>query len=163
MSEPRHRGRGRALYEEIKARVLDGTYGAGASLPSTRACAAERGLSRTTVSIVYEQLAAEGFIETRPGASSRVAAGAAMSSRGAPAPPGPAADRHRAGPVRARLSSFGERVANLELSSTDMAPAGHVDFMYGPLEHKGITPKAGIEFSETASTVQRKQTLMPTP
>ena len=73
MSDLSHRGRGRALYEEIKARVLDGTYGANAPLPSTRACAAERGLSRTTVSTVYEQLAAEGFIETRRGASSRVA------------------------------------------------------------------------------------------
>ncbi|WP_198088127.1 GntR family transcriptional regulator, partial [Variovorax sp. E3] len=71
-----HRGRGRALYEEIKALILDGTYGSGTGLASTRACAAERGLSRTTVSTVYEQLAAEGFIETRPGASSRVAAGA---------------------------------------------------------------------------------------
>lgn len=41
--------RGRALYEELKARIADGTHAAGTALPSTRALAAERGLSRTTV------------------------------------------------------------------------------------------------------------------
>ncbi|WP_236589914.1 GntR family transcriptional regulator [Ramlibacter aurantiacus] len=75
MSDDARRGRGRALYEEIRARVLDGTHAAGTALPSTRALAAERGLSRTTVSAVYDQLAADGFIETRAGAASRVAEG----------------------------------------------------------------------------------------
>jgi len=131
MSDTRHRGRGRALYEEIKAHVLDGTYAPGTPLPSTRACAAERGLSRTTVSTVYEQLAAEGFIETRPGASSRVALGA-MSARGAAASSGRAAVHH-GGRARARISALGERVMHLRLSPTDLPPAGHIDFRYGPL------------------------------
>lgn len=128
MGDTSHR-RGRALYEEIKARVLDGTYGAGTALPSTRACAAERGLSRTTVSTVYEQLAAEGFIETRAGASSRVAAGA-MSARASSA-----RGRHgnRDNHPHARLSAFGERVRKLKLSPTDAPSAGHIDFKYGPL------------------------------
>lgn len=120
MRNQSHRGRGRALYEEIKARVLDGTYAAGTPLPSTRACADERGLSRTTVSTVYEQLAAEGFIESNPGARSRVAAGA-KSMLGA----GAGAGSRRAGAkvdarrsvVHARLSAFGERLENLKLSS----------------------------------------------
>jgi GntR family transcriptional regulator/MocR family aminotransferase len=131
MSVLSHRGRGRALYEEIKARVLDGTYGPNAPLPSTRACAAERGLSRTTVSAVYEQLAAEGFIETRPGGSSRVAAGA--NSAGVVANTMRAPDRHHNRHIRPRLSAFGERVAELKLSSTGTPPPGYVDFMYGPL------------------------------
>lgn len=132
MDDLSRRGRGRALYEEIKARVLDGIYGAGTALPSTRACAAERGLSRTTVSTVYEQLAAEGFIETRPGASSRVAAGA-MSARGTRASSGRASNGHRDSLPQARLSAFGERVRNLKLSGADAPPAGHIDFKYGPL------------------------------
>lgn len=132
MSDASHRGRGRSLYEEIKARVLDGTYGAGTALPSTRACAAERGLSRTTVSTVYEQLAAEGFIETSPGASSRVAAGA-MSTRGAPASAGRAPGAQRGRRAQARLSAFGERVAKLNLPSTQLPAAGYIDFKYGPL------------------------------
>lgn len=131
MGDSSDRGRGRALYEEIKARVLDGTYPAGAALPSTRACAAERGLSRATVSTVYEQLAAEGFIETRAGASSRVAAGA-MSARGTSPTAGRAAG-HRASRIHARLSAFGERVSSLELPRADAPRAGHIDFKYGPL------------------------------
>jgi GntR family transcriptional regulator/MocR family aminotransferase len=132
MSDLSHRGRGRALYEEIKARVLDGTYGAGASLPSTRACAAERGLSRTTVSAVYEQLAAEGFIETRPGGSSRIAAGA-KSDRRAVTSIARTADSHHGSRARGRLSAFGERISELKLPSTGALPRGHIDFIYGPL------------------------------
>jgi len=83
MSPNAHRRRGlsRALYEEFRARIADGTYAAGAPLPSSRALAAERGLSRGTVTLVYEQLAADGYIVTRPGATSRVASGAAASLR----------------------------------------------------------------------------------
>ena len=40
----------------------DGTLSAGGRVPSTRALAAEFGVSRTTVTAVYDQLAAEGFI-----------------------------------------------------------------------------------------------------
>jgi GntR family transcriptional regulator / MocR family aminotransferase len=132
MSDLSHRGRGRALYEEIKARVLDGTYSAGAPLPSTRACAAERGLSRTTVSTVYEQLAAEGFIETKPGASSRVAAGA-KSDLSVVARTTRTPDSHHGSRARARLSAFGERVSELKLSPPSTRPPGYVDFIYGPL------------------------------
>ena len=58
-------GLSRRLYEELRARILDGTHAAGAPLPSTRALAAERGLSRGTVSLVYEQLAAAGALSDR--------------------------------------------------------------------------------------------------
>src|SRR5690606_19510105 len=99
----------RALYDELRARIADGTYAAGAPLPSTRALAAERGLSRGTVSLVYEQLAADGFIQTRAGAASGVAAGAARAV--------PARARrgggHRAatGGHTGRLSGIARRIA----------------------------------------------------
>ena len=64
----------RSLYRDIRARIGDGSYAAGTALPSTRSLAAERGLSRGTVSLVYEQLAADGFVDTRAGAATRVAA-----------------------------------------------------------------------------------------
>ena len=72
VSDDHRGGRGRALYEEIRAGVLDGTYAAGTALPSTRALAAERGLSRTTVSAVYEQLAAESGRSRRSSHSTRM-------------------------------------------------------------------------------------------
>ena len=61
-NERRPPGLSRALYEEIRARIGDGTYVVGAALPSTRVLAAERGMSRATVSLVYERA---GEVETR--------------------------------------------------------------------------------------------------
>ncbi|NMG76209.1 PLP-dependent aminotransferase family protein [Aromatoleum diolicum] len=132
MDDVGRRGRSRALYEEIKARIGDGTYAPGTVLPSTRALAAERGLSRTTVSLVYEQLAADGFIETRPGAATRVAAGAVPSSQnehdrsdGTDA----ARPKHHDG----RLSEIGVRVSALEFQDLLPVVTGEIDFVYGPL------------------------------
>ena len=130
--EPDHRRRGRDLYEEIRARIADGTYGPGTAMPSTRACAAERSLSRTTVSAVYEQLAAEGFIDTRPGAASRVVAGAVPSRTAVPAPD-EAGSRLPYEVHQGRLSMIGERVSGLELREEPAAASGVVDFVYGPL------------------------------
>lgn len=147
-----HRGRGRALYEEIKALILDGTYGSGTGLASTRACAAERGLSRTTVSTVYEQLAAEGFIETRPGASSRVAAGAMAPPRRAARSP----RRTERAPVatRARLSAMGERIASFALPFAQTLPAKSVDFRYGPLAGADFP---AIAWRKAAHRVERER------
>jgi GntR family transcriptional regulator/MocR family aminotransferase len=146
LSDMSRRGRGRDLYEEIKARVLDGTYAADTPLPSTRACAAERGLSRTTVSNVYEQLAAEGFIETRLGASSRVAAGA-MSIPDGPVRVKRAAAGHRGIRARSPLSAFGQRVSELNLSMPGTITAGHIDFLYGPLAGEDFPTLAWMKAS----------------
>ena len=98
-------------------------------MPSTRALAAERGLSRATVTLVYEQLAADGFIETRAGTASRVAAGVgpAESAR-------QQATRQAAmhGP-HGRLSSIGERIVTFPVPQASDAKAGEIDFVYGPL------------------------------
>jgi GntR family transcriptional regulator/MocR family aminotransferase len=125
-------GLGRALYDEFRARIADGTYAVGAALPSSRALAAERGLSRATVSLVYEQLAADGFIETRGGAVSRVAAGAAPGSPVRRHPLG-AAGTVPADPHAERLSAWGARVAGMALQDTGVAAKGEIDFLYGPL------------------------------
>jgi GntR family transcriptional regulator/MocR family aminotransferase len=132
-TEPPHaRGRGRALYEEIKARILDATYAAGTELPSTRACGAERGLSRTTVSAVYEQLASEGFIETHPGALSRVAAGA-MAPKRASSQRIQTNGQPRRMNAGVRLSAIGARVAKVVLPPVESTLSGCIDFLYGPL------------------------------
>ena len=56
------------ICEAIKGQIADGVYRPGARLPSTRALAADWGVSRTTVTAAYEQLIAEGYLETRQGA-----------------------------------------------------------------------------------------------
>src|SRR4051812_12745473 len=63
------------ICEAIRGQIASGLLGPDARLPSTRSLAAEWGVSRTTVTAAYEQLIAEGYLETRPGAGARVARG----------------------------------------------------------------------------------------
>jgi GntR family transcriptional regulator / MocR family aminotransferase len=67
----------------IRENVQSGRIAAGARLPSTRALAAELGISRGVVTEAYSQLAAEGYLLTRQGAPVRVA----RTVRAAPARP----------------------------------------------------------------------------
>lgn len=59
-------GRGLSLQKQLLARlkhaILEGRLPAGARLPASRTLAEDLAVSRNTVSIVYDQLAAEGFI-----------------------------------------------------------------------------------------------------
>ena len=67
------------LYEQLERTlrdaIRDGRLQAGTRLPSSRALAAELGMSRGVVTSAYEQLAAEGYLETKQGAPVRVARG----------------------------------------------------------------------------------------
>jgi len=65
------------VYRALRARILGGAFAPGQALPSTRALASALGLARTTVVGAYERLKAEGFLEGRPGAATRIAAFAA--------------------------------------------------------------------------------------
>lgn len=60
------------LTRALKVAILGG-LGSGAQLPSTRLLARELGVSRNTVLAAYEQLRAEGFIDSRVGSGSYVA------------------------------------------------------------------------------------------
>jgi GntR family transcriptional regulator / MocR family aminotransferase len=77
-------------------------------------------VSRTTVTAAYDQLIAEGYLETRPGGRTRVAAGL----RPAPA-------RVAAIVPPPRLSAFGERI--LAMPSAAEPPKPAIDFRYGDL------------------------------
>lgn len=63
----RRRGLSQQLYQALRARVLDGRLGGGTRLPATRDLAATLALSRNSVVRAYDQLYAEGFIESRVG------------------------------------------------------------------------------------------------
>ena len=65
------------LETQLRAAVQSGRLSADERLPSSRALAAELGVSRGVVVEAYGQLAAEGYLAVRPGAAPRVAAGAA--------------------------------------------------------------------------------------
>jgi GntR family transcriptional regulator/MocR family aminotransferase len=81
LAEPLRSQLERALREAIRSRRLS----AGERLPSSRVLARELGISRGLVQECYAQLWAEGYLVTRSGSGTRVAAGAV------PKPPAPVA------------------------------------------------------------------------
>ncbi|RAZ85692.1 PLP-dependent aminotransferase family protein [Mesorhizobium hawassense] len=114
----------RRIYEALKEQILRRVYEAGSQLPSSRSLANELHVSRTTVTIAYEQLAAEGFVELRQGARPRVTA-LQLGER----PRDISAARQEYGP----LSAYGERLRAL-LPWLDYLPSNlAVDFRYGDL------------------------------
>ena len=64
--------------------ILEGRLPSGAGLPSSRELARLLGISRNTVTAVYEQLVDEAFLEARPRSGVFVAAGARPPSAAAP-------------------------------------------------------------------------------
>ncbi|SEN64581.1 PLP-dependent aminotransferase family protein [Nonomuraea pusilla] len=77
----------------LRTAMLDGALPPGERLPSTRALAAQLGVSRTVVTEAYQQLYAEGWLEGRHGSGTFVAAMESLRrpdrSPGAPAEPPP--------------------------------------------------------------------------
>ena len=63
----------RQIYQLIREAILAQTLPVGLQLPSSRDLAGELGLSRNTVTYAYEQLLAEGYLESRAGAGTFVA------------------------------------------------------------------------------------------
>ncbi|GGC91001.1 MocR-like pyridoxine biosynthesis transcription factor PdxR [Halopseudomonas salina] len=55
------------LYQQLAERIIDRRYPAGSRLPSSRQLALDMGISRNTVNAVYDQLKAEGFVQSQPG------------------------------------------------------------------------------------------------
>jgi GntR family transcriptional regulator/MocR family aminotransferase len=63
----------RALYGCLRRAILDGSLPASSRLPPSRDLAGELGLSRNTVMHAYEQLMAEGYLQTLTGSGTFVA------------------------------------------------------------------------------------------
>ena len=77
---------GTQIQDQLRAAIRDQRLGAGERLPSTRRLAELLGVARGTVVDVYEQLFAEGYVESVVGSGTRVAA---ISPPGGPARPAP--------------------------------------------------------------------------
>lgn len=60
----------------VVAALRTGTLRPGDLLPASRVLAAELGVARSAVVEAYDELAAAGFVDSRPGSGTRVAAGA---------------------------------------------------------------------------------------
>ncbi|MBP6015922.1 MAG: PLP-dependent aminotransferase family protein [Candidatus Promineofilum sp.] len=64
----------RQVYRQLREAILSGALSSGSRLPSSRAMARDVGVARVTILRALEQLTAEGFIESRVGAGTYVAA-----------------------------------------------------------------------------------------
>lgn len=62
----------RQLYDALREAILSGRLVAGTRLPASRRLAAELQIARNTVLDAYDQLIAEGYIESRPGSGTYV-------------------------------------------------------------------------------------------
>lgn len=126
------------IVHAIRTQIADGVYPPGARLPSSRALAADLGVSRTTVTAAYEQLAAEGYLEVRQGARPQVPEGLRLAGLSPndlrpdglkmerPVPPD-------TGTPPPRLSEFGRRLAGLPMQHLPGPDAPVIDFRYGEL------------------------------
>ncbi|SDC81415.1 GntR family transcriptional regulator / MocR family aminotransferase [Terribacillus halophilus] len=63
------------LHLQLKEKILKGMIVGGQRLPSTRSMAEQLGISRNTVVEVYEQMTAEGYLQTKLGAGTFVTDG----------------------------------------------------------------------------------------
>jgi GntR family transcriptional regulator/MocR family aminotransferase len=82
----------RQLEQHLRDAVRQGRLAAGAPVPSTRALASQLDVARGVVVEAYEQLAAEGYLVSRPGSSTRVARLPGIGRRPAAPPDAPTPD-----------------------------------------------------------------------
>lgn len=114
----------RQIYEALREQILGSVYETGSQLPSSRGLANDLGVSRTTVTVAYEQLTAEGFIEVRQGARPRVVSSLI----------GPETSRISAKRVgQVLLSAYGGRLRATPPWPDYLPNALKVDFRYGDL------------------------------
>src|SRR5262245_62984136 len=62
----------RRIYDDLRRQILDGRLKRGARLPSTRSLAVDLRVSRSTVVQAFEQLRAEGYIDSVTRGATRV-------------------------------------------------------------------------------------------
>ncbi|OLF13378.1 GntR family transcriptional regulator [Actinophytocola xanthii] len=100
-------GSGRAgLAAAMRAAIRDGRWPPGSVVPSTRALAHDLGLARGTVTRVYADLTAEGYLSTSQGAPTRVATAGAAPLAAWPTPPRPPLSRWTLQPGRPDPGTF---------------------------------------------------------
>lgn len=106
------------LYFALRARILAGALPSGAALPPTRRLAQALGVARVTVTEAYAQLKAEGFVTSRQGAGTFVAAGLAL-----------AGGEDAVSPLN--LSAWGERLLAARPSPSQPLTRPEIDFGFG--------------------------------
>ncbi|GIP38988.1 GntR family transcriptional regulator [Paenibacillus sp. J31TS4] len=110
-------GKTEALYRAVKEAIQDGRLPYRSKVPSTRALAAQYGMSRNTAAQAYDRLLAEGYLAAEPGSGTYVAYRTAAAHAGEPA----------GAPLA--LSAWGRRVSGLP-SRVAGSPGGGVPISF---------------------------------
>src|SRR5262245_59688695 len=111
----------RRIYLSLKDAIRAGRLGPQARLPSTRALAGDLGVSRNTVVLAYEQLAAEGYLISRNRAAAAVAEG-----------PVPVVKVPISSKPPPRVSAYARRLSGKTGSSSfALRPGIRYDYRYG--------------------------------
>ena len=144
------------IYLTLREAVVAGRLAAGDRVPATRDLARQLGVARGTVTVAYDRLVAEGFLETRPGAGTFVTTVALAPDETRRARPGavrPLAlwDRERPpSPPRARRAArpLDRSPGPRALPPRGLAPAGlgsapPVAARGGDLQRTGLLAVAG--------------------
>lgn len=113
----------RQLYEYLRDRILARRLAPGERMPSTRALSESLGVSRTTVTLGYEQLLSEGYLETAVGSGTYV-------SRSLPGDLLPGDEPPEPQEIRVRLSEYGKRLLHAEPFDRTTTPVS-VYFRHG--------------------------------
>lgn len=98
----------RQLYQQLRGAILSRSLPGGSRLPSSRTLAGGLGVSRTTVLAAFDQLLAEGYLDSAVGSGTFVTEAVRGDPDGAPALPRGGIDGHAS---KAILSRQGERLA----------------------------------------------------
>lgn len=88
----------RQLTEALRQAIRSGRIEGGARLPSTRSLADDLGFSRSTVVKAFEQLSAEGYLESRVGSGTTVTHGLVLDAPTPGIEPDPTTDTNAATP-----------------------------------------------------------------
>ena len=120
--------RGTPLYQQIchslRDAILEPRWPAEFRLPASRVLADDLGVSRATVLAAYEQLKAEGYIESRGSAGTRVSVRTRLAPNSVGKPQGPQ--------TSASLSILGTRmVANYGHVEPYLSPTRPIPFALG--------------------------------
>jgi GntR family transcriptional regulator/MocR family aminotransferase len=100
----------------LREAVRSGRLAPGTRLPATRALAIQLGVSRGVIVDAYAQLAAEGYLSTRRGAGTTVAAGASRDYAPVRQPTAAEAVRFDMNPFRPALDGFPRAVFSAALT-----------------------------------------------
>src|SRR5499425_2104624 len=77
----------RQIYMQVRSAVLSGALCPGTRVPSSRAMASKLGVARASVVSAYEQLLAEGYVESRHGSGTFISDDVARLATRRRAPP----------------------------------------------------------------------------